>query len=291
VVVDPEGEFGPALDGRSDTVVVTPGGDGGCDPVGTACAPGVTAAEGLWLLTSVATALSGGALSAGDLGLLDAALTRVREVGPATMEGLCAAVGDAARTGLFGASDLAARLAPASCGAIGSLFAANAPLADTPPVVVFDCREVPARARPAVMAAVLGWAWVRARTEEPTLLVIDEAHLLLTDPGAADLLAQFARRARKYGVALDVVTQRLSDFLACEPGKAVLANAASMLLLGCADHERSAAQAMLGLSAAEAALLVPGQPGLGLAVCGERRVPVQVRARPDELAVASCRPR
>jgi hypothetical protein len=152
-----------------------------------------------------------------------------------------------------------------------------------------------------VTACVLGWAWThRTRTTSTDvdrpgsgrqLLVVDEAHLLLDDPAAAELLAQFARRARKYGVALDVATQRLADFLNHPAGQAVLANAAGKLLLGCEDHDRAAIADGLGLTDAEAGLLRPGRPGEGLLVTPERRTPIRIVAADAEHVLAAFGPR
>ncbi|MHB8449536.1 MAG: VirB4 family type IV secretion system protein [Mycobacteriales bacterium] len=305
VVVDPEGEFGQAGRAIGGLVLAVGEDPAGLDPVGTACHPDLAPTDGLGLLASLAAALSGGPLSAPDLALLDRALADLRgspgggspgggatgggATGPAR---LVAAVARLAEDPLFRGSDLPARLAPAAAGSLGTLFAPNDALAHPPSVVVFDLRAVPGRVRPAVTACVLGWAWVQARrTGRPRLLVVDEAHLLLDDPAAAELLAQFARRSRKYQVALEVLTQRLSDFLGCPAGQAVLANAATILLLGCADHERAVVAAGLGLTAAEAELLRPGTPGRGLLIAGGIRTPVQVLASAEEAPLAAAGPR
>lgn len=182
-----------------------------------------------------------------------------------------------------------------------------------PRVVVFDLRAVPARARPAVMACVLAWCWTQANTSNATaatpsrhapldrggqgpgherrLLVIDEAHLLLDDAHAAELLAQFARRARKYSIGLEVVTQRLSDFLTHPTGQAVLANCATKLLLGCEDHERAAIRDGLSLTDAETALLTPGQQGKALLLAPGLRTALQIVAHPAEHQLATTGPR
>jgi hypothetical protein len=296
VVVDPEGEFtrlGEVLQGLVLAVGEEPAG---LDPVGLATRPGLVAAEGLAVLASVAAALLGGALSAVDLALLDRALMVLRaDVGHrATMGDLLDVLADVSEHPPFTGADLAARLSPAASGSLAQLFAANPELDDPPSLVVFDLRSVPARARPAVMACVLAWTWDRATTgavSMPRLLVVDEAHLLLDDPAAADLLAQFARRARKYHLGVDVVTQRLADFLGNPAGQAVLANTATKLLLGCEDHDRAAVATGLGLTAAEADLLRAGRRGHGLLLTPNLRAAIRVVAHPAEHELASAGPR
>jgi hypothetical protein len=296
VVVDPEGEFTRVGDVLQGLVLAVGEEPAGLDPVGLATRPSLAAAEGLAVLASVAAALLGGALSAVDLALLDRALMVLRadRGHRATMTDLLDVIADIEAHPPFAGADLAARLSPAASGSLAQLFAANPELDDPPPLVVFDLRSVPARARPAVMACVLAWTWDRATTgavATPRLLVVDEAHLLLDDPAAADLLAQFARRARKYHLGVDVVTQRLADFLGNSAGQAVLANTATKLLLGCEDHDRAAVAAGLGLTAAEADLLRAGRRGRGLLLTPTLRAAVRIVAHPAEHELASAGPR
>jgi hypothetical protein len=298
VVVDPEGEFSRLGDVLHGLVLVVGEEPAGLDPVGLATRPGLAPAEGLAVLASVAAALLGGPLSAIDLALLDRALMVLRaDVGHhATMSDLLDVLGDVSGHPPFTGADLAARLSPAASGSLAQLFAANPDLDDPPPLVVFDLRSVPARARPAAMACVLAWTWHRATSgavATPRLLAVDEAHLLLDDAAAADLLAQFARRARKYHLGVDIVTQRLADFLSNTAGQAVLANTATKLLLGCEDHDRAAVAADLHLSAAETDLLRPGRRGHGLLLTPTVRAAVRVVAHSaeHELAAAGPRPR
>ena len=296
VVVDPEGEFGHLADVLGGLTLAVGEEPAGLDPVGLATRRGLAAAEGLSVLASWAAALLGGSLSAVDLALLDRALDVLRSdpTGSATAADLLSVVADLSAHPPFLGADLAARLAPAAAGTLASLFAPNPDLADPPPLVVFDLRAVPARVRPAVMACVLAWAWcetVGAGVVARRLVVVDEAHLLLDDPPAAELLAQFARRARKYGVGLEVVTQRLSDFLRHPAGEAVLANAATKLLLGCEDHERAAIVAGLGLTEAEADELRPGRRGRGLLLTPTTRTQVEVVSTEAEHLLAAAGPR
>lgn|GEM_PF-876449 len=300
VVVDPEGEFGPlavALRGQHLRV----GEDAGLDPVGVACHPGLGAGDGLGLLATWATALGGRVLSASDLALLDRALGVLRADTPTgsgpTAADLVGLLTDLAAHPPFAGTDLPVRLAAATGGSLAAVFGPSPALADpSDDLVVVDLRAVPGRARAAAMACVLGWVWARATATAASggrqlLLAVDEAHLLLDDPAAADLLAQFARRARKYGVGLEVATQRLSDLADHPAGRAVLATTATTLLLGCAELERAACMAAFGLSDAEGALLRPGTPGRGLLLDPAGHQPVQVVAAPPEHTLASAGPR
>lgn len=296
VIVDPEGEFGPLTEALGGLCLRVGEQPAGLDPVGLACRPGLNPTEGLALLTSWAAALLGTPLSSIDVALLDRALVALRagtDQSPSPAD-LLAAITDLVARPPFAGAELPARLAPAAGGTLAGLFAPNPELLDPPATVCFDLRAVPGRARPAVMSCVLGWAWaqtVGAAAGRPRLVIVDEAHLLLDDPAAAELLAQFARRARKYRVGLEVVTQRLSDFLTLPAGQAVLANVATKLLLGCAEHERAAVTAGLGLTAAEGEWLHAGRTGRGLLLTAGDRSPVHIVAADHEHALASSGPR
>jgi len=297
VVVDPEGEFAQLAEVLGGLCLQVGEEPVGLDPVGLACSPQLAGAEGLSVLTSWAAALLGQALSPVDLALLDRALDVLRAdrtATPATTD-LLSVIGELVQHPPFLGADLPARLASGSGGTLAGLFAPNPALADPPALVVFDLRSVPDRARPAVMSCVLSWAWAQTLgakdRSQRRLVVLDEAHLLLDDPPAAQLLAQLARRARKYQVGLEVITQRLSDFLTHPTGQAVLANTATKLLLGCEDHERAAVAAGLGLADSEAAWLRPGQQGMGLLLSPQVRTPLQIVAADPEHELASGGPR
>jgi DNA helicase HerA-like ATPase len=65
--------------------------------------------------------------------------------------------------------------------------------------------------------------------EQPLLIVVDEAHRSLPEGSggmAASMLAKVAKKGRKYGVGLTVVTQRPSDIDA-----AVLSQCGTMIAL------------------------------------------------------------
>ena len=293
IVVDPEGEF-TALGDAAGVAVRVGEEPAGLDPVSLACDPQLPAAEGLQVLASWASALCGGTLDPADLAVLDRALAVLRaDRGSTPTPGdLLSVVSELVAHPPFLGSRLAGRLAPATGGALADLFAPNPDLQQAPPLVVFDLRAVPTQARAAVMACVLAWSWTRSTSDDASrLVVIDEAHLLLGDPAAAELLATFARRARKYRIALDVVTQRLSDFLGHPNGEAVLANAATTLLLGCEEHERAAITSGLRLTEAERSWLQPGRVGRGLLVTSTMRTPIQIVADDAEHIVASSGPR
>ena len=88
------------------------------------------------------------------------------------------------------------------------------------------------------------------------LVTVDEAWLLMRDPEGARFLFRLAKSARKAWAGLAVVTQDAEDVLATDLGRAVIANAATQILL------RQAPQA-IGKVAEEFRL----RPGSGSCCC------------------------
>ena len=73
--------------------------------------------------------------------------------------------------------------------------------------------------------------------EVNTVLMVDEAHMLLADQNTlgAEFLAQIQRRARKYNTGTIIITQQPSDFSASKvitQGKAIFDNASYYLVMG-----------------------------------------------------------
>ena len=65
----------------------------------------------------------------------------------------------------------------------------------------------------------------------PRLVIVDEAWLLMSQPAGAEFLFRMAKAARKHWAGLTVATQDTADVLATDLGQAVVANAATQILL------------------------------------------------------------
>jgi|GEM_PF-611860 len=69
------------------------------------------------------------------------------------------------------------------------------------------------------------------RRPGPKLVVLDEAHYLMSSPATADFLDQLVRHARHHHAGLELLTQNPPDFLQTEVGRSILLNAESRLYL------------------------------------------------------------
>ena len=121
--------------------------------------------------------------------------------------------------------------------------------------------------------------------KKKTVLVIDEAHLLLDSrfPDSAKLISGFARRVRKYGGSLILITQGVSDFLQpsiAEIGKPILNNVSYKFLMGVADEELSSVKQLFKLTKREESRLEAQDMGFALLQVGGRRIAVNVEIPP-----------
>jgi type IV secretory pathway VirB4 component len=181
---------------------------------------------------------------------------------------------------------LADRLVPFTEGTHSGLFAGPTTTRPAGHLVVFSLRDVPDELRPVATLLALDAVW--RQVSDPAarrrrLVVVDEAWLLMRDPEGARFLFRMAKASRKHWAGLAVVTQDAEDVLASDLGRAVIANAATQVLLRQAPQAITRVAAEYGLSAGEQSLLLSAGRGEGLLACGpSARVSFQALASPAE---------
>ena len=154
---------------------------------------------------------------------------------------------------------LAARLAPYVTGTHRGLF--DGPTTTRPDghLVVFSLRDLPGELKAAGTLLTLDAIW--RRVSDPAdrkrrLVIVDEAWLLMSEPSGAEFLFRMAKSARKHWAGLTVVTQDAGDLLGSPLGQAVIANAATQILLRQAPQSVDTLTEAFGLSAGERAYLL-----------------------------------
>jgi hypothetical protein len=184
------------------------------------------------------------------------------------------------------AAALADRLVPFTEGTHCGMF--NGPTTTRPAghLVVFSLRDVPDELKAVATLLALDTVW--RQVSDPAarrrrLVVVDEAWLLMRSPEGAKFLFRMAKAARKHWAGLAVVTQDAEDVLGSDLGRAVIANAATQVLLRQAPQAIDLAAEAFRLSAGEKALLLAAGRGEGLLACGpSARVSFQALASPAE---------
>ncbi|MHB1509979.1 MAG: VirB4 family type IV secretion system protein [Acidimicrobiales bacterium] len=186
------------------------------------------------------------------------------------------------------AHTLAARLAPYVSGTHRGLF--DGPTTTRPDghLVVFSLRDLPDELKAAGTLLTLDAIW--RQVSDPAkrkrrLVIVDEAWLLMAERSGAEFLFRMAKSARKHWAGLTVVTQDAADLLGSPLGQAVVANAATQILLRQAPQTIDTLAESFGLSAGERAYLLGAARGQGLLAAGVDRVAFSALASPAEDAI------
>ncbi|MET8850935.1 DUF87 domain-containing protein [Amycolatopsis sp. NPDC004625] len=255
----------------------------------------------LFLHTVLAVCL-GAELTAGERAVLDTALiTTYANTGITTdprtwtrpaplmrdLRDVLAATGDAV------AADLAARLHPFVDGAFADLF--SGPTTTTPDghLVVFSLRDLPDELKAIGTLLTLDAVWRRVSNpadRRRRLVVVDEAWLLMQSPEGAKFLHRMAKTFRKHWAGLTVASQDIEDFLRSELGRAIVANAATSVLLRQSPQAIDQIAATFNLSEGQRQFLLTAERGQGLLGSGTEWVAFQALASPTENVLVTTDP-
>ena len=104
----------------------------------------------------------------------------------------------------------------------------------------------------------------------------------MREPAGARFLSRLAKSARKRWCGLTAISQDADDLLGSELGRAVVANAASQVLLRQAPQAIEQIGQAFNLTAGEQRHLLSCPTGQGLLISGEERLPLRVVASADE---------
>ena len=158
--------------------------------------------------------------------------------------------------------------------------------------IVFNIREVmnaDANIRNALFFNILKYAWgLTLDREINTILMVDEAHMLLADENTlgAEFLARIQRRSRKYNTGTIIITQQPTDFAAPHVlvhGKAIFDNASYYLVMGLKKQAVEDLSKLIDLNDQEKDSIKRYSQGQALFVCGSRRMRINIIATQEEL--------
>ncbi|MHB1615270.1 MAG: VirB4 family type IV secretion system protein [Actinomycetes bacterium] len=188
---------------------------------------------------------------------------------------------------------LALRLAPYVTGSHRGLF--DGPTSTRPDghLVVFSLRDLPEELKTVGTLLTLDAVWRRVSDpgiRKRRLVIVDEAWLLMREEAGARFLFRMAKSARKHWCGLTVVTQDPGDLLGTDLGQAVVANAATQILLRQAPQTIDGLAAAFALSDGERAFLLAARQGEGLLAAGTDRIAFHTLASPDEHALVTTNP-
>jgi len=180
---------------------------------------------------------------------------------------------------------LGARLAPYVTGSWRGLFDGPSTAQPSGHLTVYSLRELPEELRPLGTLLTLDATWQRVsnpRDRRPRLVTVDEGWLLMQQPEGARWLFRLAKSARKYWAGLTVITQDAADVLGSPLGQAVVANAATQILMRQAPQAIAQVTEAFGLSDGERAFLLSAGRGQALLAAGSSRAGFEAVASPAE---------
>ncbi|WP_405430937.1 VirB4 family type IV secretion system protein [Micromonospora sp. NBC_00617] len=306
-VVDPEDEYLRLADAVGGTVVRLGHAGVKVNPLDLPAGdtrPDVLTRRGLFLHTLTAVLLGQQPPPAERAALDRAILAVYRQAGitadPATHHRPAPLLRDLAATLQADADpaarQLAARLAPWVEGSFSDLF--DGPTTTRPEghLIVWSLRQLPDELRTVGTLLALGSIWrdvdAPGRTSPATrrLVVVDEAWLLMRDGEGARFLFRMSKAARKRNAGLTVITQDVGDVLGTDLGQAVVANAATQVLLKQAPQAIDDIGDAFGLTAGERRLLLAARTGQGLIISGTNRSSFEAISSNGEHLVCTTRP-
>jgi hypothetical protein len=112
----------------------------------------------------------------------------------------------------------------------------------------------------------------------------------MKEPAGAEFLFRMAKASRKHWAGLTVATQDTTDVLGSDLGKAVVANAATQILLRQASQAIGEITRTFDLSLGERQFLLSADRGQGLLSTGRQRVAFQSIASPVEHHLVTSNP-
>jgi type IV secretory pathway VirB4 component len=179
------------------------------------------------------------------------------------------------------AQNLAARLSPWTEGSFRDLFDGPTTYRPRGHLVVWSARQLADELRAPGMLLALDAIWrdvdvpTTARADgigARRLVVVDEAWTLLKDGEGARFLYRLSKAARKRRAGVAVVTQDAADLLGSELGQAVVANAATQILMRQAPQAIDLIADTFALTGGEARMLLAASRGEALLLAGSHRV-------------------
>ncbi|MGK3206861.1 VirB4 family type IV secretion system protein [Amycolatopsis sp. MEPSY49] len=190
-------------------------------------------------------------------------------------------------------ADLAARLQPFTTGAFSGLFSGPTTTRPEGHLVVFSLRDLPGELKAIGTLLALDAVWRQVSNpaiRKPRQVVVDEAWLLMKDPAGGEFLLRMSKGSRKWWGGVTVATQDAPDVTSTDLGKAIIANAATQILLRQAPQAIDEICRIFDLSQGERQFLLTADRGQGLLSTGTQRVAFQSIASPVEHQLVTSNP-
>lgn len=178
------------------------------------------------------------------------------------------------------AKDLALAIELYASGSL-DMFAKDTNVDISSPLISFDIRDMGAAMKTAGMLVIIDMINSRIldnfRKGRRTFIYIDEIYLLFKNEYSSSFLFEQWKRARKYGAFYTGISQNVTDLLASETAKTMLANSELTAFFSQAGSDRKELGSLMGLSDEQLMLLTDAKAGEGILRVGRDIIPFSCR--------------
>ncbi|EOS66266.1 VirB4-like conjugal transfer ATPase, CD1110 family [Oscillibacter sp. 1-3] len=144
-------------------------------------------------------------------------------------------------------------------------------------ILCYDIRDLGKQLLPVGMLVVLDSVFNRClrnrKLGKNTWIYIDEIYLLFQHEYSANFLFTLWKRVRKYGACCTGITQNLDDLLQSHTARTMLANSEFLVMLNQAATDRAELAQLLNISDNQLSYITNVDSGRGLIKCGSTIVP------------------
>ncbi len=129
-------------------------------------------------------------------------------------------------------NSLATKLEKFVKGSLSTVFDSQTTVKLDNRLVIFDIKDLPESLRQIMLVIVANFVYNQVKKDpQKRLLVIDEGWLLLEHEESARFVAGLVRRARKYFLGVNIISQQANDFLNNTYGKAIASQTSLRVLM------------------------------------------------------------
>ncbi len=158
-------------------------------------------------------------------------------------------------------------------------------------LICFNIAQMPNQIKPVMMYLIMDFVHKKMQKDrERKALIIDEAWTLLRFAEHSRHIFELIKTARKFGLAIVILTQEVGDLISSEAGKTILANTSWKFL---ARQEPTVIHELtqkFNLNNEEQNYLLTAMPGEGLLFAMNDHIPIKVIPSPSEYDLITTNP-
>jgi len=158
-------------------------------------------------------------------------------------------------------------------------------------MISFDIKDIPDVGKGPLMFLLLEYIYnMMKKSKKRKMLVIDEAWMVLSAGEEGEYILRLVKTCRKFNLSLTMITQDVEDVLTSRAGRAVMANTATKLLLKQDTTVVDEITERFHLNEVETRQLRIARTGDALLIAGAIRVPIGIKASPEEHKLITTKP-